>query len=124
MEQNREVFAIPGSIHNPMSKGCHWLIKQGAKLVEHSLDIVEEVTEFQHHIAKLTSNLSAPSQTLKVRSTNSNITGLLQYIGFEITTVDKIAERSLLPINDILAQLLDMELSGEIAAVGGGYMRI
>lgn len=118
MEQGREVFAIPGSIHNPMSQGCHQLIKQGAKLVENINDIIEELTAFAHFLAK--KSLAQTRQTNKVDDSQNP---LLAHIGFEATSVDVIAQRSLLPVNDILAQLLDMELVGDIVAVAGGYLR-
>ncbi|MCJ8268592.1 MAG: DNA-processing protein DprA [Psychrosphaera sp.] len=119
MEQDREVFAIPGSIHSPMSKGCHWLIKQGAKLVEDINDIVEELSAFQHFLAQ------QAIERIQVKQTSAVPTeGLLKHIGFEATAVDCIAQRSLLSIPDVLAQLLDMELAGKVAAVPGGYLRL
>ncbi|NQZ06504.1 MAG: DNA-protecting protein DprA [Algicola sp.] len=119
MEQDREVFAIPGSIHSPMSKGCHWLIKQGAKLVEDINDIVEELSTFQHFLAE------RAIERVQVTQTSAEPgDGLLKHIGFEATAVDSIAQRSLLPIPNVLAQLLDMELAGKVAAVPGGYLRL
>ncbi len=119
MEQDREVFAIPGSIHSPMSKGCHWLIKQGAKLVEDINDIVEELSAFQHFLAERAIVNIQAKQTSAVPEDD-----LLKHIGFEATAVDSISQRSSLPIHDVLAQLLDMELAGKVAAVPGGYLRL
>jgi DNA processing protein len=119
MEQDREVFAIPGSIHSPMSKGCHWLIKQGAKLVEDINDIVEELSAFQHFLAE------RAIQSIQVKQTSAvPEDSLLKHIGFEATAVDSISQRSSLSIPDVLAQLLDMELAGKVAAVPGGYLRL
>lgn len=118
MEQDREVFAVPGSIHNPMSKGCHWLIKQGAKLVEEINDIIEELTTFQQFLAK-----RVITETPDEKAAFVEAHPLIRHIGYEVTAVDCIAERSLLPVNDVLAQLLDMELAGEITSVPGGYLR-
>ena len=117
MEQGREVFAIPGSIHSPMSKGCHALIKQGAKLVENIADIVEDVPLFQ-------SFLTHPIQS--VNSTVSQVpeSPLLAHIGYDITAVDILAQRSQLPVNEVLSQLLALEMQGDIAAQPGGYIRI
>jgi DNA processing protein len=119
MEQGREVFAIPGSIHSPMSKGCHALIKQGAKLVEEMNDIIEEIIPFQQLLTKLKPQPTADSATI-----NSLEPILLQYIGYEVTAVDTIAQRSLLPINEVLYQLLSLELQGDVASMPGGYMRL
>lgn len=119
MEQNREVFAIPGSIHSPMSEGCHHLIKQGAKLVENIHDIIEEVGPFQHYLAKQHIEICQNDPISKEEEDP-----FLACIGYEITPVDIIAQRSNLPVNDVLARLLDMEIAGKVAAVGGGYSRI
>lgn len=119
LEQNREVFAVPGSIHNPMSEGCHQLIKQGAKLVESIHDIIEEIGEFQQFLAK---------QSIENQATQPNnqdmADSFLACIGYDVTSVDTIAERSNLPVPDVLARLLDMEIEGKITAIAGGYTRI
>lgn len=118
MEQGREVFAIPGSIYNPMSEGCHWLIKQGAKLVENTNDIIEELSALQHHLVK-THIDNCPERP----NNYDDQAPLLACIGYEITSVDCIAERSQLPVHQVLAQLLDLEMAGKVVAVAGGYTR-
>lgn len=119
MEQGRDVFAIPGSIHNPMSEGCHKLIKQGAKLVENVMDIIEEVGQFQQLLAR--QHIEIQQQLPHI---NEQEDPFLACIGYEVTSVDCIAERANLSVADVLARLLDMELSGKIACVAGGYTRI
>ena len=125
LEQNREVFAIPGAISNPLSKGCHQLIKHGAKLVEDIHDIIAELPDIQQHIIAQKQQISE-----SINSTNCGENGhksaqnpLINHISYEMTSVDLIAQRSNLAVNDILAQLLDMELAGDILAVPGGYLR-
>jgi DNA processing protein len=119
LEQNREVFAIPGSIHNPMSAGCHYLIQQGAKLVTCIEDINEE---FQHLI------LSTLSE--KVIKTEKNMTQslasdkLLDSVDFEVTPLDIVAQRSGMEVAEVMSQLLEYELSGLVIAVPGGYIKL
>jgi DNA processing protein len=123
LEQNREVFAIPGSIHNPQSKGCHWLIKQGAKLVEESADIMEEVNipiETSLRLAESNSNDSEDKKNEKQDLFNEP---LLDNVGYEITPVDAVVSRSKLPIDVVLTQLTMLELKGLVSAVPGGYIR-
>ncbi len=119
LEQNREVFAMPGNINNPLTKGGHFLIKQGAKLVEDEKDINEE---FQ--------NLSflqgaEDIKNLQKKSLQSLATApLLDSVGFNVTALDVVAKRSKMPINEVLAQLLEYELRGLVAAVPGGYIKL
>ena len=111
-EQGREVFAIPGSIHSPLSKGCHALIKQGAKLVESAQDVLEE--------------LGAGAKT-QVESPNlSDVEpGLLQHMGYDPCTIDSLAQRSSLTAEAISAMLLTLELDGKVSRLSGGlYQRI
>ncbi|MES2353910.1 MAG: DNA-processing protein DprA [Pseudomonadota bacterium] len=112
-EQGREVFAIPGSIHSPFSKGCHVLIKQGAKLVEAAADILEEL----HW-----ESLIRPEPA----STNADETDpLLLAMGFDPISVDTLAIRSNLPAEEISTRLLTWELNGKIASLPGGlYQRL
>ena len=154
MEQGREVFAIPGSIHNPMSKGCHALIKQGAKLTEDINDIIEDVPLFQQVVAarlkpspiqadlpltmpnqaipnqampnQAIPNQAIPNQAIPNQAMPSQTieSPILQYIGFDNTPVDFIVQRSAMPVNEILCLLLDLEMAGEVAAVDGGYIRL
>ena len=110
-EQGREVFAIPGSIHSPLSKGCHALIKQGAKLVESAKDVLEEL------------GLAALPST--VRNSSGVSDGFLQHMGYDPCTIDALARRTGLTAEAISAMLLTLELEGKVSSLpGGAYQRI
>jgi DNA processing protein len=110
-EQGREVFAIPGSIHSPLSKGCHALIKQGAKLVESAQDVLEELG---------VGGAVAPSAS---GSNESHV--LLEKMGFDPCDIDVLIERTGLTTEVVSAMLLELELEGKIASLPGGlYQRI
>ena len=111
-EQGREVFAIPGSIHSPFSKGCHQLIKQGAKLVETATDILEEL------------RWASSSPAALARSTEPSDT-LLDAMGFDPVSIDTLALRTALPVDQLSARLLTLELDAAVASLPGGlYQRI
>lgn len=115
MEQGREVFAIPGSIHNPLARGCHHLIRQGAKLVETREDILEEFGV--QEIFSLVQS-SIPTTSLVMREQK-----LLDQIEYEITPMDMILLRSGLTAGEVSSILLVLELNGYIQSVPGGYIR-
>lgn len=112
-EQGRNVFAIPGSIHNPMARGCHQLLKQGAKLVETVNDILEELGSMV--------TLSEEHKSQKKVSDHQK-KAFLQQIGYEITSLDAIIHRSGLTANEVSSMLLSLELDGYIKMVEGGYI--
>lgn len=131
LEQNREVFAIPSSIENPQAKGCHWLIKQGAKLVEQCADIIDEFAFADQPSLHLKSNVDSNKSIEHIpnrggreidRKGLSN-DALLASVGFEVTPVDKVVSRSELPVEEVLTRLTMLELSGLVSAVPGGYIR-
>jgi DNA processing protein len=105
LEQGREVFAIPGSIHSPLSRGCHSLIKSGAKLVESAEDVLSE--------------LGIPSAA-RVPKGLSSVGGLLQYMGYEACDADSIMRRSGLTADAVSAMLLQLELEGRVGSLPGG----
>ena len=107
LEQGREVFAIPGSIHSPQSKGCHHLIKQGAKLVESAQDILEELGHFA-------ARSPAPD---KAQETHP----LFEHLGFDPVGLDSLSQRSGLTIEALSAILLQLELEGCVATLPGGF---
>src|SRR5262245_51223516 len=110
-DQGRDVFAIPGSIHSPVSKGCHALIKQGAKLGESAQDVLEELGVATRRAA------DAPEPGADQ--------GLLENMGFEPCDMDELTGRSGLPVEAVSAMLLKLELDGKIASLPGGlYQRI
>jgi DNA processing protein len=112
LEQNREVFAIPGSIHAPQSKGCHSLIKQGAKLVETAQDILEEL-----------GNIEIPKKTAIPPTTHD--TELLDQLGYDPVDIDTLSIRCGLTMAELSAMLLTLELEGHISSLPGGlYQRI
>lgn len=119
VEQGREVFAVPGSLYNTLSGGCHFLIKQGAKLVETVDDINEE---FQN----LSFWQEQPGQkNIEKSQLNSLATDkLLDSVGFEVTSIDVVSERSGLPVEVVLAQLLEYELRGLVTTTSGGYIKL
>ena len=112
-EQGREVFAIPGSIHSPFSKGCHALIKQGVKLVESAADILEEL------------HWQMPVKQPSASTVDETTDPLLVAMGFDPIGIDLLAIRSNLSAEEISAQLLTLELDGKVASLPGGlYQRI
>lgn len=116
-EQGREVFAIPGSIHNPLARGCHHLIRQGAKLVETTEDIVEELSTLQ----AVTAPIKTITQTKKHVTLAAPLRALLAHIGYEITALDTIIVRSGLTASEVSSMLLSLELQGLIKTTLGGY---
>lgn len=118
-EQGREVFAIPGSIHNPLARGCHRLIRDGAKLVEQAADILEELAP-QLRLASDDTSVADFGQPTDVGENR-----VLKYIDYAPTSVDCVVERTGLTPAAVSAMLLTLELQGSIAAApGGGYMRM
>ncbi|WP_301100864.1 DNA-processing protein DprA [Propionivibrio sp.] len=107
-EQGREVFAIPGSIHSPQSRGCHKLIKQGAKLVESVQDVLEE----------LRWNISVKHG--QASNAHSEPNGLLSMMGFDPCGLDELATRSGLTADSLSVMLLHLELDGRVASLPGG----
>ncbi len=124
LQQNREVFAIPGSIHNPLSRGCHALIKEGAKLVESAQDIVEELPGYfalkWEEVG--TADLFAEPAHASPSSPQDRL--VLAQVGFDAAGLDDICERAALPVGDVMASLLSLELTGLVLSHGNTYMRV
>lgn len=114
-EQGRDMFAIPGSIHSPLSKGCHQLIKQGAKLVESAQDILEEL----QYLSTVTS--SAPTSANNPPDAESAL--ILHHLGFDPVDADTLAARCQLDIAILHGQLLTLELNGMVEMLPGGLFR-
>jgi DNA processing protein len=108
VEACREVFAIPGSIHAPQSRGCHALIKQGAKLVETAQDIVEEL------------RLAIPAQARLPLEEPPVEDPLLQALGHDPVTIDALGARTGWPAAELAVRLLELELEGRVARLPGG----
>lgn len=121
-EQGREVFAIPGSIHNPLSKGCHQLIRQGAKLVETAQDILEELGPLAGALAPVG---TAESPRATEEEPDPAYATVLNTVGYDPTPVDVIVERTGMTADVVCSMLLILELQGQVAvAPGGRYSRI
>ncbi len=117
-EQGREVFAIPGSIHNPLARGCHRLIRQGAKLVETSGDILEE-------LAPLLRDLKPPQADHKESACRQHQLDpeyqlLLKCMGFDPAQIDLLIERSGLTAEVVSSMLILLELEGHVSSAPGG----
>lgn len=111
LEMGREVMAIPGSIHNPVARGCHKLIKTGAKLIETTNDIIEELQIIQKVQQKIT-----------VQTTDDPI---LKIMGYDAVDIDHICDKLNSSFAEICANLLSLELDGYITNCGNGkYQRI
>jgi DNA processing protein len=127
-EQGREVFAIPGSIHNPMSRGCHRLIREGAKLVETAEDILAELQLSLHAAATGVANQGISGPVLgpgAAGALDKEYEILLDALGFDPVQLDAVVERSGLEPAAVASMLLILELRGAIEAhPGGRYCRI
>lgn len=118
LEQDREVFAIPGSIHNPLARGCNALIREGAKLVETTEDIAEELGQFNQQPEENDPIIDQTKLDLKQQK-------LLNLIMYSPTSIETLVNESDESIETVSSMLLILELNGYITAVAGGsYIRI
>ncbi|WP_340621403.1 DNA-protecting protein DprA [Xenorhabdus siamensis] len=118
LEQGRDIFALPGPLGVNSNEGNHWLIKQGAYLATNVMDVMEHIqTNFQWV------NLEKEDNK-QFEQTELPFADVLVNVSDEITPVDIIAQRSSLPITEVMTQLLELELMGKVAVVAGGYVRV
>ena len=121
-EQGKEVFAIPGSIHSAQSRGCHQLIRQGAKLVESAQDVLEEL------------RLPIPASAIDNAAAGADSTGdgatfssegdaLLEALGADPVSLDALQARTGLPTPELQARLLELELEGQVGRLPGGLFQ-
>ena len=111
-EQGREVFAIPGSIHAPQSRGCHALIRQGAKLVESAQDILEEL--------RVPDPFATPRPLAAPEGEDEP---LLQAMGYDPVSLDALQARTGLDTATLQARLLELELDGAVSRMPGGLLQ-
>lgn len=125
MEQGREVFAIPGSIHNPLSRGCHQLIREGAKLVETADDIIEELGAMAGVVPQFTANGETAEADQATGELDEDYQQLFMFLGYDPVHIDTLIDRSGLTVDAVSSMLLLLELQGQVAALSGGrYVRI
>ncbi len=117
IEQGREVFAVPGSIHNPQARGCNALIRQGAKLVETAADIFEELGGFAAPARKELNTDHVVSDS----ELDPEYKRVLDSVGHEPTAVDTVVQRSGLTADAVCSMLLVLELQGLIASTSSGH---
>ncbi len=113
-EQGKDVFAIPGSIHSPQSRGCHYLIKQGAKLVETAQDVMEELRIPLLSTGSLLDDDDEPPE---------GDSSFLSALGFDIVSLDALQARTGLPTPELQARLLELELDGFVRRLPGGLFQ-
>jgi DNA processing protein len=119
-EQGREVFAVPGSIHNPLARGCHALIRDGAKLVETAHDILEELAPQLGALLATTSLPAADGTAAAAPGLDVGYRDLLDAIGHDPVAPDELIRRTGLPANDVASMLLLLELEGHVSSYPGG----
>ncbi len=123
LDQGREIFAIPGAIQNPQARGCHQLIRDGAKLVESPADVLEELAALLKYAIRdksSTAVLKAARATVLPKQQQL----VLRQIDFVATTVDALASRTGLAVSILGAILFELELNGLVSSVPGGYTRV
>lgn len=120
VEQGREVFAIPGSIHSPQSRGCHALIRQGAKLVESAQDVLEELRLPTAPSATTAAGMAEPEITTEAQREDQ---ALLEHLGHEPTHLEALIARTGREASYLQARLLELELEGRVARLPGGLFQ-
>lgn len=124
LEQGREVFAIPGSIHNPQARGCHGLIRQGAKLVESAQDIIEELGALLGGLEAAHPPVGVNQYPTSERLEDPEYQSLLKALGYDPVSIDELIARSGLTAEAVSSMLLLLELDGHVSsAPGGRYSR-
>ncbi len=125
MDQSREVFAMPGSIDSPVAKGCHQLIRDGAKCIDSMDHILEELTSILggvvYSISKGHQNEPTPSPK---EDASSIINTVLSHVAYECTPIDWVVSNSGLSTEQVAISLQELELQGDVALVPGGYVRV
>ena len=123
MENGREVFAIPGSIHNPLARGCHHLIRQGAKLVEEAADILVELEPQLRAdgIALPTVPQTAERSESSLLTNDPSYQNLLKVMGFSPVPIGELSGRAQLTTAEVSSMLLVLELEGLVEALPGGW---
>ena len=121
LEQGREVFAIPGSVHSPVARGCHHLIKQGARLVETVDDVLEELGTWwtPSGSAPPVTSRATPAGELEPREI-----AVLEALGYDPQSTDQLCSETGLPADQLMQSLLLLELQGLVSSVPGGFQRI
>lgn len=119
-EQGREVFAMPGSIHNPTARGCHQLIRSGAKLVETAGDIIEELTGMLAGISQSVEQNKLIDTDRSAQAVDPDYQRLLGFMGWDPTSVDTLVNRSALTAEEVSSMLLILELDGRVEPLSGG----
>lgn len=121
LEQGREVFAIPGSIHNPLARGCHRLIREGAKLVESVDDVLEDLEGL---VGYLRAQLEeAGPEAAPAISADPDEAALLRALGADPASIDQLVERSGLTADRVSSMLLALELQGRVHVLPGGRVQ-
>ncbi|MDR4652333.1 MAG: DNA-processing protein DprA [Nitrosomonas sp.] len=133
LEQGREVMAIPGSIHSPLSKGCHLLIKEGAKLVENIQDILDELNYPASHRCQkkndIRENIAGKTMQAQIQQFSAVFPSdegerLLECLGHDVIDIDTLCVRSGLTVESVSAMLLTLELNGYVSCLPGNcYQR-
>ncbi len=117
-EQGREIFALPGSIHNPLARGCHELIRQGAKLVETADDILGELRPLVGHLLDTQREVAAPAEPPPVPG--DDYAELRNALGHDPVSIDELEKHCALTIDKLSSMLLILELHGEVESLSGG----
>lgn len=119
-DQGREVFAVPGSIHNPMARGCHRLIRQGAKLVENTDDIFAEIGAQIDGLRQFARTEAVDAQEVFGRALDKDQEILLDALGFAPASIDSLVARTGFAADAVASMLLVLELEGRVAQQHGG----
>jgi DNA processing protein len=131
LEQGREVFAVPGSIRNPLSRGCHALIRDGAKLVEDPAEILVELAPMLRGLlreiasessaaAEVAGTATGPAGESRTRTLDADYRALLETMGFDPVAPDELIARSGLSAREVSSMLLVLELEGHVSSAPGG----